>query len=105
MSRPAKSEDFPEFENLLVVEGIDDLHVIANICKENQIEPKQFFHIHKWEGQAGGYSEVSRYVPLLIKAENQKRIGIVVDADIQLADRWTSLRYLLNMACYTTILE
>ena len=89
----------PEFmENILLVEGNDDLHVIANLCGANEIQARSHFEII----DGGGYEKLRESLSPRLKAGNQRRMGIVVDADTQLADRWASLRDLLRKAGYSS---
>lgn len=79
-------------QNLLLVEGPDDKHVLwALLAKHSSEVPVGAFEIEENKG-SGGVSVVLKRFPIVLKARNVARLGILVDADTDLSARWTSLR-------------
>ncbi|WP_421826154.1 DUF3226 domain-containing protein [Larkinella sp.] len=72
----------------LLVEGNDDLHVIANIRDRYQL-PDNFEIV-----DCKGVDNIADKLLSLIK-NRQDVIGVVVDADDQLDSRWQSLRHFM----------
>lgn len=71
---------------LLFVEGDNDLHVIAALCKEYKVP--QTFEIFVCEGK----DDVMEKSNASIKdAIQRKVIGVVLDADTSVESRWTSI--------------
>ena len=73
----------------LLVEGVDDEHVLKHICGYHSIpnldEVKQL----------GGDRELLSTIPVQLKASNEEGdvVGVVMDADTNVSDRWQSIRY------------
>lgn len=73
---------------LLLVEGKDDLHVFSNIFKNNGVN--ECFEIVDKEG----IDKLLGSLPILIKTDVQA-IGIIVDADENINSRWGQLSTIL----------
>ncbi|MEQ1733822.1 MAG: DUF3226 domain-containing protein [Bacteroidia bacterium] len=71
---------------ILLVEGNDDLHVLAALCKKFNVP--QSFHIKDCEG----INELIKNLPVEFKAPDLKILGIIVDADADILSRWESLK-------------
>jgi len=71
-------------EQLLLVEGLNDQHVIWNLAKKYDI-PKTFF---VETGKDGGISSALERFRLELKKQKVKTLGIVIDADQDIASRW-----------------
>jgi len=94
----AKVIDHPN--SLLLVEGIDDFHVIHSLCKQFNIP------VRNLEDPKGGKFSVKdckginlllEQIPVLFKGSNQlQSLGIIVDADIDLITRWESIKNILQ---------
>ena len=74
----------------LFVEGTDDVHVILHLLGRHGIS------LDKDCGPvdiraAGGDSGVLDAMTTAIKASANRTVGFVIDADISLADRWTTV--------------
>lgn len=75
-------------KNILLVEGKDDEHVLKHLCDKrnlgwiDEIEPK------------GSVEALLESIPVRLKTSLGKdnRVGVVIDADTDLAARWQSLR-------------
>ncbi|MCU0658596.1 MAG: hypothetical protein MUF64_26065 [Polyangiaceae bacterium] len=76
-------------KNILLVEGPDDMHVLAALLNKHATEvPDGSFVIKKKDGKDPLLAEF----PLQIKARNVPRLGVLMDADSDLSARWLSLR-------------
>lgn len=70
----------------LLVEGNDDQHVVWALCEKHNI-PESFDVI-----DCESVENVLKAFEVRLKiADNNQRIGIVVDADINLKSRWDSI--------------
>jgi len=67
---------------ILLVEGKDDLHVISALCVKFKIPEN--FKIKDTEG----IDKLLEQVPVRMKQTGIKTIGIIIDADVNLAGRW-----------------
>ncbi|GAB4453853.1 MAG: hypothetical protein OHK0029_07470 [Armatimonadaceae bacterium] len=85
-------------ENLLLVEGINDQHVCWQLFKYFAL-PDQLCQVE--EGK--GWENIRESLPQRLKAGNQKRLGIVVDADENIGSRWQSLSNVLHKAGYSNV--
>jgi len=73
----------------LLVEGNDDQHVIWALCEKFSI-PEVFDVI-----DCGGIENLFKSISLRFKQTGIKTVGIIIDADIDLNDRWLNVRNLL----------
>ena len=73
----------------LLVEGVDDEHVLKHICGYHGIP-----HLDEVK-QLGGDRELLSTIPVQLKASNEEGdiVGVVMDADTNVAARWQSIRY------------
>lgn len=80
---------------ILYVEGKNDLHVVANICNEHDVVE---FDIK----ESGNVEQLLDDVPTVVKSElaYADAIGMVIDADMSLADRWKSISSRLEQVGY-----
>lgn len=79
----------------LLVEGNDDVHVVKSLCMAYNI-PQVFEVIDK-----KGLSNLQETLPMELKASDLTALGIMVDADADLAARWQSIRNHLDREGYT----
>lgn len=81
-------------KNILLVEGNDDLHVCRNLLHcyslDNSIEIKD----------KKGIDNILRTLHVEIKGSEVGKLGVIVDADDDIASRWNSLRQILINAHY-----
>ncbi len=77
-------------KNLLLVEGKDDVHVFSHLLKHYQIPER--FQIKDKEGIRNLLDTLS----VEFKDSDVERLGIVVDADLDIQARWQALRNILN---------
>lgn len=71
---------------MLVVEGADDEHVIRHLCEQSPGELA--FDV----AQIGGIGNLSAEVEAHAKVVGRSSLGVVVDANADLAARWQSIR-------------
>ena len=92
----------------LLVEGINDRHVIWALCKKYDL-PKNFSVeiIDPDESQEyredRGIEELLKYLPVKLDEENLETLGIVVDADRDVQARWQAIRDRLTAFGYQNI--
>ncbi len=83
-------------EQILLVEGNDEIHVFSQICEKFKI--KETFKIE----EQTGYDNIIKGLPIRIKSD-LKTIGIVIDADSDsnnIINKWNSLTNILSSAGY-----
>jgi hypothetical protein len=77
---------------LLMVEGSDDEHVVYALCGAHNI-PRPFEVAKKW-----GVEQLLGSIPVELKASDRERLAVIVDADDDLAARWSQLAARLRQA-------
>ena len=82
-ARLARSETSPA--KLLLVEGSDDVQVVRHLVSANIPD----LHFEIWARQ--GVDELIRAIPLQYLAQGRVALGILVDADDNLAFRWNDV--------------
>lgn len=83
---------------LLAVESPDDLHVLKAILKRHQFQPE--FEIR----DEGGIESLLARVPIHLKAGTDiERMGIVVNADVDIQSRWHEIKRTLIRARYGNV--
>lgn len=96
-------------EAYLLVEGKDDKHVIQNLCRRHGLavavrEPEESGGLIPLEAQeSGGIDKLLARVSARLKEPGVEALGIVVDADLDLAARWAALHGRLTTNGYTTV--
>jgi hypothetical protein len=78
-----------KYNKKLLVEGNDDQHVIWALCEKFNI-PETFDVI-----DCVGIDKLYESIPVRLKQSDIETIGIIIDADVNLNDRWKSVRNLL----------
>lgn len=84
-------------DSVLLVEGKDDYHVVNNILYAHELNTR--FNIKEKDG----LPNLLDTLPVEIRASELKRIGLVVDADTSLTNRWQTLNLVLTKSGYTDI--
>lgn len=91
----------------LLVEGKNDRHVIWALCNKYQVPETFSVEISVDddinEEQTQGIEELLNDIPLVLREENLETLGIVVDADLDLAARWQGVTNKLNEFGYENI--
>lgn len=75
-----------QYNKKLLVEGNDDQHVIWALCE--QFDIKETFDVIDCEG----ISKLFEQVPIRLKQSGINTLGLIIDADIDILDRWNSVR-------------
>jgi hypothetical protein len=70
----------------LLVEGIDDQHVLWALFLRRNV-PQDFV-----VDEAGGYSNLLKRLPVELKASELEILGVLIDADIDVSARWNAVR-------------
>ncbi len=79
-----------KFEHKLLVEGNDDQHVIWALCEKFKIS--ESFDVIDCEGIDNLYKQI----PIRIKQSQIKTLGIIIDADSDIKNRWDSLKIIFS---------
>ncbi len=86
-------------KKILLVEGVDDKHVLMHVCGTRKVG--QLDEITPQDG----VDKLLENVPQYLKGTDVEALGILIDADSDLAARWDSLRNLLTDAKYEHVPE
>lgn len=88
----------------LIVEGDDDIYVIAELCKKHLSPPKGYETRKKFENEfteiGNGINEVLKIIPAILNVSGLTNFGIVVDADSDLKASWNSIKDILSKKGY-----
>lgn len=78
-------------KNCLLVEGKNDQHVIWNLAERLRL--RETFDVQAKDS----YFQLLQVLPIILKSTNTwKRLGIVVDADVDLNAHWQAIRDILE---------
>ena len=90
---------FPEDGNVnyLLVEGVDDAQVIFHLLRRYHLDKR----IHIQDKQ--GIDQLLDELDVELDRSGLKRLGIIVDADFDVAGRWQSIRSRLKESGYNSI--
>jgi hypothetical protein len=72
-------------DRVMLVEGQNDMHVVKNLFKVAGLT--ETFVVTP----VGSLEMVLKRLPLDLKSEHVRALGVMVDADSNLADRWAQL--------------
>jgi hypothetical protein len=78
----------------LLVEGKDDQHVVWNLCEVHAV-PKAF-EVRESEG----IDPLLDVLAVQLKGSDVERVGVVADADAEIASRWVSIATVLRRHGY-----
>jgi hypothetical protein len=81
---------------LLLVEGVNDRHVVGNLLRQHGLVIDVDFLIR----DKRGVDPLVATLPIEIKARGLAPLGVIVDADTDLQARWDSLNHLLTKLGY-----
>lgn len=82
----------------LIVEGGDDLHTITNLLIRHAYDWDDRSMVRPYVDSKDGIAKLMDSLPVVLKSSYYERIGIVVDANSSLPDRWAQLRALSSRA-------
>ncbi|MBO0347835.1 hypothetical protein J0895_01665 [Phormidium pseudopriestleyi FRX01] len=86
VNNPKKPTNYQQ----LLVEGKNDRHVIWALCEQYQLS--ETFTVEVPPGKTEGIESLLAAFPALLDERKLQTLGIVVDADQDLAARWQSIR-------------
>lgn len=86
-------------QNRLLVEGSDDVQVCYHLLKCNNIEVPQQIKIE----DKRGINNLLKTLDVELMGSQARRIGVIVDADENLADRWQSIVDILAKSGYQIV--
>lgn len=84
-----------KFNKKLLVEGNDDQHVIWALCEKFTVTEN--FDVIDCEGITKLYEQL----PVRFKQAQVNTIGLIIDADSEINDRWKSISALLSLQGFT----
>jgi hypothetical protein len=85
-------------KRILLVEGVDDEHVLKHLCGNREVPRLDEVKSH------GGVEQLLDSFPVRLKAsEDGDIVGVVIDADTDLNSRWQSLRNSLIKVGYQDV--
>lgn len=84
-------------DRLLLVEGVDDEYVFVHLLQHHKLSDVCVVK------KSGGDEPLRDDFRVRLKAQNETRLGVVIDADLDLEARWRSLRDLLIDAGYASV--
>jgi hypothetical protein len=79
----------------LVVEGNDDQHVLWALLKHHNFKPEFKIEVNE------GIEQLLKGLPVRLSLRNYERLGVVVDADLDITARWNGLKRILTDAGYS----
>jgi hypothetical protein len=89
----SQKRDYP---NILIVEGVDDKHSVIGLMKDHTNWPVERRLWPVWVEVGNSVDQIlaAGYLTTEIKASNAKTVGVMLDADIQMAGRYQRIRQL-----------
>jgi hypothetical protein len=84
-------------KKILLVEGTDDEHVLKHVCGARGVQT-----LDEIKPQ-GGVEQLLENFPIRLKESDVEALGVVIDADTDLAARWLSLKAPLTTAGYESV--
>jgi hypothetical protein len=84
-------------KKVLLVEGVDDKHVMGHICGNRGIPPLD--EIKDYDG----VDDLLKSFPIRLKMSEGDIIGVVIDADTDLASHWEAIRNPLIQKGYASV--
>jgi hypothetical protein len=82
---------------VLMVEGLDDEHVVKNICGQRQLGKIERIHPY------GGKDPLIEGIDVRLKESDIGALGIILDADTDLHARWQAVASRLSAAGYADV--
>jgi hypothetical protein len=82
---------------VLMVEGPDDEHVVKHVCGQRQLGTIECIHSY------GGKDCLIDGIAVRLKQSEIRVLGVILDADTDLAARWQAVADRLSIAGYTDV--
>lgn len=76
----------------LLVEGTDDKHVVWHLCEQHSLPEVFVVETPGIDDELGGIDAVIDDIPIRIKEQTLRTLGIVVDSDLNSANQWARVR-------------
>lgn len=92
-----------QIEQLLIVEGPNDQHVIWALAKRHKIPETFSVELPEENNKRGGINLVLDRLRVELKRNKLKTLGIVIDADQNIDSQWQRVRDILVKLGYPTI--
>ena len=86
-------------ERVLLVEGREDREVVFHLCNHHGLDNRNLFEVIAKEG----YEQLRDDLRVRSRVPGLQVIGAVIDADMDIADRWRSIRDVLESSGYTNL--
>ena len=86
-------------KRVMLVEGKDDEHVVKNLCGSHHLAHLEEIKEH------GGYTRLLEAFPVRLLESDVSALGLVIDADTNIASRWQSIRADIVSAGYQNVPE
>lgn len=87
-------------KGVILCEGSDEKHFIYHLLnKIYGIDSRDYFNFPDLHG----YEQVLEVLPTQIKDSERKPIGLILDANTSLSERWEAIKNILTKANYTNI--
>jgi hypothetical protein len=83
----------------LLVEGKNDQHVIWALCKQHDVS--ETFTVETPSKDNGGVDALIKSIPVRIKISGLTALGVVLDADTDVENRWNKIRGCLDQIGYS----
>ncbi len=99
----ARKPPLPKPQQLLLVEGKNDQHVIWALCEQYNLPETFSVEVPGKEIDRGGIDAILESLKLRIKQPKLQTLGIVVDADQDLRARWQAVQNRLMESGYQAI--
>lgn len=85
----------------LLVEGTNDRHVVWALCEQHQVP--ETFSVEIPREDNGGVDALLKSIPVRLKISGLRALGIILDADQNLAGRWDAVCDRLRRAGYSEL--
>jgi hypothetical protein len=92
-----------QVEQLLLVEGLNDQHVVWALAKRHQLPQTFSVEIPEENNKRGGISLVLDRLRVELKRNKLKTLGIVIDADRNIDSQWQRIKDILVKSGYPII--
>ena len=85
----------------LLVEGNNDRHVVWALCNQHQVQ--ETFSVETPGENSGGVEDLLKSIPVRLKIPGLRTLGVILDADQNLARRWDAICERLRKAGYSDL--
>ncbi len=85
----------------LLVEGKNDRHVVWALCEQHQVP--ETFSVEIPREDNGGVETLLKSIPVRLKISGLRALGVILDADQNLASRWDAVCERFRQAGYSNL--